>query len=113
MDAYVEFRTLEDAMRAVDRHHANLDQGRGIRLGNRFVDVELASQSSLMRDLFPLATGVSWYGAVPNVAPFNHVHKYQNFKGFVHEEEMIMLVKHVEVPHRVSSLVRLTNSHRR
>ena len=104
MDAYVEFCSLDDAMRAVERHQNNQRQGRLIRLGDRFVDVELASQSSLMKDLFPFATGVTWHGANPTISPFNHQHTFENFKGFVFEEEMIMLIKHVEVPHRVSSL---------
>ncbi|KAH7309090.1 hypothetical protein B0I35DRAFT_360210 [Stachybotrys elegans] len=100
MDAYVEFTTLEDAMKAVERHHLNSQTGRLSRLGDRPVEVELSSQASLMKDLFPLATGMRWDGATPEFKPFNHNEPWENFKGFISEEEMTMLVKHVEVPHR-------------
>jgi hypothetical protein len=104
MDAYVEFISLDEAMRAVERHHNNLANGRLSRLGDRPVDVELSSQCSLMEDLFPLAAGVIWKSATPEFKPFNPQEPWDNFKGFVSEEEMTMLVKHVEVPHRVSQL---------
>ncbi|KFA55724.1 hypothetical protein S40293_08342 [Stachybotrys chartarum IBT 40293] len=100
MDAYVEFTTLEDAMRAVERHQNNQRDGRLSRLGDRPVEVELSSQASLMKDLFPLATGLIWDGASPEFKPHNWDEPWENFKGFVSEEEMTMLVKHVEVPHR-------------
>lgn len=101
MDAYVEFTTLEDAMKAVDKHQSNLMNGRLSRLGDRPVDVEIASQANLMKDLFPIAKGIDWNGATPAFRPYNHHEPWENFKGFVSEEEMTMLVKHVEVPHRV------------
>ncbi|KAG5940257.1 hypothetical protein E4U53_007623 [Claviceps sorghi] len=100
MDAYVEFLSLEDANKAVEKHHQNVLNGRVSRLGDRPVDVELSNQESLMRDLFPLARGVEWTGVTPKFKPFNHNEPWENFKGFVSEEEMVMLVKHVEVPHR-------------
>lgn len=102
MDAYVEFCTLEDAMKAVERHHNNTLSGRQTRLGERNVDVELSSQAHLMKDLFPLAVGLLWNGATPDFKPHNPNEPWDNFKGFISEEEMVMLVKHVEVPHRVS-----------
>ncbi|UKZ74233.1 hypothetical protein TrVFT333_001894 [Trichoderma virens FT-333] len=100
MDAYVEFVSLEDAMRAVDRHRANVAAGRYSRLGDRPIEVEVTSQANLMRDLFPIARGVFWNGVTPEIMPFNPSQPWENFKGFISEEEMIMLVKHVEVPHR-------------
>ena len=104
MDAYVEFFTLDDANKAVEKHHQHVLSGRTSRLGDRPVDVELSSQASLMKDLFPLARGIDWNGATPYCKPLNVAEPWENFKGFVSEEEMIMLVKHVEVPHRVSAL---------
>lgn len=101
MDAYVEFCTLEDAMKAVERHQQNVSNGRLSRLGDRPVEVELSSQAHLMKDLFPLAVGVFWDGVTPEFKPFNPKEPWENFKGFISEEEMIMLMKHVEVPHRV------------
>lgn len=100
-DAYVEFVTLQDAMRAVERHKKTLEGGRQNRLGNRPIEVQLSSQSALMQDLFPLATGVFWENARPRILPHNHEEPWNNFKGFVTDEEMTMLVKHVEVPQRV------------
>ncbi|KAK3331111.1 hypothetical protein B0H66DRAFT_580088 [Apodospora peruviana] len=100
LDAYVEFMTLQDAMKAVERHHNTMSRGRLARLGDRPVDVELSSQSSLMKDLFPLASGIFWDGSKPVVqAPIPEM-PWKTFKGFVTEEEMTMLVKHVEIPHR-------------
>ncbi|PNP41661.1 hypothetical protein TGAMA5MH_06448 [Trichoderma gamsii] len=100
MDAYVEFVSLEDAMRAVERHRLNVAAGRYARLGERTIEVEVTSQGHLMKDLFPIARGVFWYGVVPEILPYNHNQPWDNFKGFISEEEMVMLVKHVEVPHR-------------
>ncbi|OAQ60636.1 RNA recognition, RNP-1 [Pochonia chlamydosporia 170] len=100
MDAYVEFVSLDDANKAVEKHHNHLVNGRVSRLGDRPVEVELSSQESLMKDLFPLAKGIAWNGVSPQFKPFNAKEPWENFKGFVSEEEMIMLVKHVEVPHR-------------
>lgn len=102
MDAYVEFMTLEDAMRAVEKHNLNQLAGRPCRLGDRPVELSLSSQASLMKDLFPIAAGVFWKGSTPEIQPFNPNEPWSNFKGFISEEEMIMLVKHVEMPQRVS-----------
>lgn len=103
MDAYVEFCTLEDAMRVVEKHSNIIASGRPSRLGDRNVEVELSSQAVLMKDLFPLAVGVVWDGTKPRFTPHNAREPWTNFKGFISEEEMVMLVKHVEVPNRVST----------
>ena len=103
MDAYVEFMSLDDAMKAVEKHQNNKAAGRLCRLGDRPIEVELASQADLMRDLFPIARGIDWHGATPQMKPINPTEPWENFKGFISEEEMIMLVKHVEVPNRVSN----------
>ncbi|KAM3447120.1 hypothetical protein MY3296_009020 [Beauveria thailandica] len=100
MDAYVEFMTLEDAMRAVEKHAQNQLSGRPTRLGDRPVDLQLSSQANLMKDLFPVAAGVIWKGVTPEIQPFKPNEPWSNFKGFISAEEMVMLVKHVEVPHR-------------
>ncbi|OAA60104.1 RNA recognition, RNP-1 [Cordyceps fumosorosea ARSEF 2679] len=100
MDAYVEFMTLEDAMRAVEKHAQNQLSGRPTRLGDRPVDLQLSSQANLMKDLFPVAAGVVWKGVTPEIQPHKPNEPWANFKGFISAEEMVMLVKHVEVPHR-------------
>ncbi|KAK3372400.1 hypothetical protein B0H63DRAFT_496912 [Podospora didyma] len=102
-DVYVEFMSLHDAMRAVERHNGtgtNKQGARLARLGERPVEIELSSQSALMKDLFPLAFGVFWDGPQPVVQPKIAGEPWNHFKGFVTEEEMIMLVKHVEIPSR-------------
>lgn len=103
MDAYVEFVTLQDAIKAVDKHQATITRGRLSRLGDRPIEVELSSQGALMKDLFPSAKGVFWEGIRPTIKPFKPNEPWENFKGFINDEEMTMLVKHVEVPQRVSS----------
>ncbi|KAJ4310910.1 hypothetical protein N0V84_010731 [Fusarium piperis] len=100
MDAFVEFQTMEDAIRCAERHHQNAQMGRVSRIGDRPVEVELSSQAALMRELYPLARGVFWDGATPNILPPCTREPWGNFKGFIACEEMVMLVKHVEVPHR-------------
>ncbi|KAJ4259608.1 hypothetical protein NW762_007538 [Fusarium torreyae] len=100
MDAFVEFVTMEDAMRCAEKHHQFAQLGRVSRLGERPIEVELSSQATLMMELYPLARGVFWDGASPQVLPYNPNEPWANFKGFISPEEMVMLVKHVEVPHR-------------
>ncbi|KAK2045815.1 hypothetical protein LZ31DRAFT_564953 [Colletotrichum somersetense] len=99
-DAYVEFHTLEDASKAVEKYQQNIGRGRMTRIGQRPVDIELSSEAALMKDLFPSAKGVFWNGTNPQILPNNDQEPWGNFKGFVSNEEMTMLVKHVEVPHR-------------
>lgn len=102
-DCYVEFVSTQDAVRAVDRHRENMQNGRSSRLGDRPVEVQLSSQAALMKDLFPLAAGVWWDNAKPVIQEPIDGQPWKTFKGFVTEEEMTMLVKHVEIPQRVSS----------
>ncbi|KAL1846485.1 hypothetical protein VTK73DRAFT_280 [Phialemonium thermophilum] len=99
-DAYVEFVSLHDAMKAVERLTNPGVKGKTGRLGDRPVDVELSSQAALMKDLFPLATGVFWSGSEPQIQPPVPSEPWNHFKGFITEEEMTMLVKHVEIPQR-------------
>ena len=101
MDAFVEFHTMDDAMNACHRHKAGLDRGRPSRLGDRTVDVELSSQKDLMASLFPYARGLKWDGPVPVIDRRSETEPWANFQGFVTNEEMIMLVKHAEVPQHV------------
>ena len=100
-DAYVEFMSGHDANKAVEKVHIATNKGRLPRLGDRPVEVELSSQAALMADLFPVCRGIEWNGGYPSLKPDNDKEPWNNFKGFFSEEEMTMLVKHVEVPHRV------------
>ena len=101
-DAYVEFMTLDDAVTAVNRHNGDNARGRPSRLGDRSIELEVASQGQLMKDLFPIARGIFWHGSRPEIQPDKPQEPWENFKTFVTAEEMVMLIKHVEVPARVS-----------
>lgn len=103
LDCYVEFINLNEAVNAVDRFETNRTGGRGGRLGQRHVEVELSSQEALMKDLFPKAKNVKWHGSRPEVIPRDPNDIYNSgFQGFISSEELVMLVKHVEAPQRVS-----------
>ncbi len=106
MDAYIEFKNVHQAVKAVDRQiEVHRDGNKGGRLGTRFVTVEVSGLESMMRALFPKATNVIWHGAVPEVMPLDFSDRYSTgFKGFINPEELVMLVKHVQDPNRVSLL---------
>jgi hypothetical protein len=103
MDAYVEFINIAEAVNAVNRYEQNRALGRPGRLGERHVDMELSSQAQLMGDLFPKARNVKWNGSRPEIIPVPQNDPYNSgFQGFLIREELIMMVKHVETPSRVS-----------
>lgn len=101
-DAYVEFADIEEASKAVERHRSSGEKGRIGRIGERAIEMEMSSQAALMSDLFPNAKDVIWQGNEPQVLRPKDDQKYGCFQGFVAEEEMTMLLRHVEVPSRVS-----------
>lgn len=114
LDCYVEFINFNEAVGAVNRFEINRSGGRGGRLGQRHVEVELSSQDQLMKDMFPKAKNVNWVGGRPEVVPRDPNDIYNSgFQGFVSKEELVMLVKHVEAPQRVSSLSNLLRIGRR
>lgn len=103
-DCYVEFFSTGDAQAAVNRLYF---RGYQLKIGtapnDRAVAVEVSSQDVLLKELFPRAKNVLWKDGKPNVEvtdePFN-----TGFKSFITGEEMVMLVRHAEQPHRVSAL---------
>jgi hypothetical protein len=102
LDCFVEFIDLGEAASAVTRFEQNRQGGRG-RLGQRHVDVELSTQDQLMKELFPKAKNVQWEGCRPHIIPRDPNDPYNSgFQGFIIKEELIMLLKHVESPQRVS-----------
>lgn len=104
LDCYVEFINFGEAVGAVNRFEINRTGGRGGRLGQRHVEVELSSQEALMKDLFPKAKNVIWHSRGPEIIPHDANDPYNSgFQGFVSKEELVMLVKHVEAPQRVSA----------
>lgn len=98
LDAFVELRSTNDAVRVVERHMRCCARGRPSRLGDRLVDISMSNQKELMKALFPKANGVEWTDDEPIISKEGML----SFRGFVTEEELTMLVKHVENPHRVS-----------
>ncbi|TGO09846.1 hypothetical protein BTUL_0152g00010 [Botrytis tulipae] len=101
LDAYVEFVSFTEASNAITRFDMNRMGGRGGRLGQRHVEVELSSQEELMKQLFPKAKNVEWHGNKPTIIERDENDKYNSgFQGFVSREELVMLVKHVESPQR-------------
>ena len=101
MDCYVEFYSYGDALAVVNKFIRNREDGRHPRVGDRHVAVEMSGQDALMKELFPRAKNVVWHGGNPTIVhsdePYN-----SGFKSFVTSEEMVMVVKHAEQPHRVS-----------
>ena len=105
LDCYVEFVNFNEAVAAVNRFETNRTGGRGGRLGQRHVEVELSSQDALMKDLFPKAKNVVFRHGRPDITPTDFSDPYNSgFGGFISREEIVMLVKHVEAPQRVSPL---------
>ncbi|KAI9732033.1 MAG: hypothetical protein M1818_007628 [Claussenomyces sp. TS43310] len=101
MDAYAEFVNVHEAVNAVNRYYSNRTAGRGGRLGERHAELEVVGHERLMRDLFPKAKSVQWVGAMPMILPTYPSDRYNSgFQGFTSREELVMLVKHVETPHR-------------
>lgn len=102
-DCYVEFFSIGDAQVAVNRLRV---RGQQIKIGtpplDRVVTVDLSSQDFLLKELFPRAKNVVWKDSIPTIEkstePYN-----SGFKAFVTGEEMVMLVRHAEQPHRVSA----------
>lgn len=104
MDAYIELINMKEAVAAVNAKELNRKGGRGGRLGNRFVDLEVCGQDRLMKALFPKAKNVHWNGEIPQIFPPNQNDPYNSgFKGFVTSEELVLLVKQVENPSSVST----------
>lgn len=99
MDCYVEFFSTPDARAA--SNSLNLRPRHLIRINDRVVDVATSSQSDLLKDLFPKAKNVTWEGGMPVIQEAKELYN-TGFKTFVSAEEMGLLVRHAEQPHRVS-----------
>ncbi|KAL2871536.1 uncharacterized protein BJX67DRAFT_389109 [Aspergillus lucknowensis] len=99
MDCYVELETPNDAKDTINRINRIYETGRAPRLGNRHVEVELTDQNELLRNLFPRAKCVVWRDATPYV--LSNEDKYcSGFAGFFTSEEIILAIRHAEIPHR-------------
>lgn len=97
MDVYVEFCIFEDVFKVVEKYQCNYCEGWFSYIGQRVVIVSLVSQVELMEDFFFFVVGFKWKGVNFEFDLLNDFEFWKNFKGFVFEEEMIMLVKYVKV----------------
>lgn len=102
MDCYVEFQTVPDAYETVERINRVQSSGRVPRLGGRHVDVEVSDQDALLKDLFPRANCVKWEAGMPKIQPNHDQIACSGFNGFFTSEEIIMAIRHAELPRRVS-----------
>lgn len=102
LDCFVEFYSHVDAQATYNQFARLQDEGKTVRLQHRHVEILMSSQTALMGALFPRAKNIQWTGQKPvNVEsnePFN-----SGFKSFLLREELVMLVKFAEQPHRVST----------
>ncbi|KAK5115435.1 hypothetical protein LTR85_009895 [Meristemomyces frigidus] len=112
MDAFVEFSRTSEATWVVNQFQKRMVQGRHPRVGDRQVDVVLSSQEELMGELFPRAKNVRWEGATPRVLENTDMYypgvESAGFTGFLQNEEIVMAVKHAEMPHRSPFAQRFT-----
>ena len=106
MDAFIEVSAPYEAKRVVEQFTRRAMSGRPARIGDRVVEVEMSSQEDFMSEMFPRAKNVVWDGATPkilvNTEEFYPGQLSAGFTGFLTPEELVMVVKHAEAPHRVS-----------
>ncbi|KAI1101430.1 hypothetical protein F4804DRAFT_335266 [Jackrogersella minutella] len=94
-NCYVEFETYQDALHATNRHRDISMNSRLPRIGTRVVDVTLVTHGALMKELFPNAYGVKW-DTSPYEITTDAPHSWDNFRGFITNENLTMLCKHAE-----------------
>ncbi|TKA56328.1 hypothetical protein B0A55_11674 [Friedmanniomyces simplex] len=93
--------------------------GRHPRLGDRHVEVEISNQEDLMTEMFPRTKNVAWEGATPRILANNEMYypgvPSAGFTGFLQNEEIVMVIKHAETPHRSPfaqrAIIRVYESH--
>lgn len=103
VDIFVEYKTYDEAVQAIDRLMNQRLLGRPPRLGMRVVEADISSQEEFLHALFPKAKNVDWKDGRARIIPTNPGDDYNSgFRGFLIEEELTLWVKHVEYPTRVS-----------
>ncbi|KAK4569506.1 hypothetical protein LTR86_003269 [Recurvomyces mirabilis] len=104
MDAFIEVSTPYEAKRVVEQFGRRAMSGRPARIGDRVVEVETSTQEDFMSEMFPRAKNIVWHGATPkvllNTEEFYPGQLSAGFTGFMTPEEIVMVVKHAEAPHR-------------
>lgn len=86
-EAFVEFLTQQDAIRAVDRINSK-SRSSGLKLGDRRVTIELSSQDELLGRLFPKAKNITWSNGIPNFTRDPRLFTVGHFRSFISEEEL-------------------------
>ena len=99
MDCFVEFLSTPDARACCNS--VNLRQHGMNRISERMVDVTMSSQDELLAVLFSKAKNVKWENGSPVIVEAEDEWS-SGFKNFVSAEELGLMVRHAEQPHRVS-----------
>lgn len=104
MDCYVEMKNQGAALECCRRHWDDITGGsnKPPRIGHRLINVEVATEDQLMRDLFPRAKCVHWVKGRPLILENDDPYS-TGFRGYFTNEEMVGLVRHAEHPNRVGS----------
>jgi hypothetical protein len=102
--AFVVVSTTQEAHRLVSNMKGRV--GRGVKIGDRDIRVEVSTQEALMSALFPYAANVEWCGSTPRVLDMDPNHRHQaagrTFTSFLGSEELAMVAKNATEPIRVS-----------
>lgn len=105
MDAYIELEDAQEVRAVITQYERRLHQRRPVKIGDRIIEIERSSQRELMKELFPRAKCVTWYGTEPVIGTTTEEYRpgvfASGFHGFLTSEEMVMTAKHAEVPQRV------------
>ncbi|KAL5598324.1 uncharacterized protein BROUX77_006158 [Berkeleyomyces rouxiae] len=100
MEVFIELLSDSDVVALCMRYEEGKRTNQPIKMGDRAVTVSPSSQEELMHRIFPTASGIAWKGQRPALKRTRGLmglpgHK---FRGFISEEEMTMVVRHVEYP---------------
>ncbi|KAL9098383.1 MAG: hypothetical protein Q9163_005947 [Psora crenata] len=105
-DCYVEFFSTPDANAWVNVINSRSNAAN--RIGDRVLEVQLSSQDELLKELFPRAKNIRWEGGNPVIVPSDDPYN-SGFKSFVSAEELQILVRHAEQPHRSNYTLKCPN----
>ncbi|MDI1492632.1 MAG: hypothetical protein OHK93_004414 [Ramalina farinacea] len=105
-DCYVEFFSVHDAQAWVKVINSRGNVGN--RIGDRVLDVSLSSQDELLNQLFPRAKNVAWKDGHPTFEQSNDPYN-TGFKTFISAEELQVMVRHAEQPHRSTYTLKCQN----
>lgn len=105
MDCFVEFRTQEAARDCVKRFEYSAQPGRGTKIGNRNVSLDLSSQAELMRAVFPRSRLAEFDQVTGRPRIMSHDEDPSwtaGFRGYITLEEIYGMTRFAETPSRVS-----------